>query len=81
MRQANKRRLVNRSARTAIRSVIRKAEEAIAGTDAGNTDAALRAAAKKLDQAASRKFIHRNKAARLKSRLSTLAKKKAAGAK
>ena len=46
--------------------------------DAGAVDTALRTAAKKLDQAASKKFIHRNKAARLKSRLSALAKKSAA---
>ena len=78
MRQANKRRLLNRSARTTIRSVLRKAETAISTNDAAASDAALRSAAKKLDQAASKKFIHRNKAARLKSRLSALAKKKAA---
>lgn len=75
MRQANKRRLRNRSARTSLRTVVRKVHEAIATHDAGAVEAALKTAAKQLDQAASKKFIHRNKAARLKSRLSALARK------
>ena len=80
MRQANKRRLRNRSARTSLRTVIRKVQEAVTTAvttnDAASVDTALKTATKKLDQAASKKFIHRNKAARLKSRLSALAKKK-----
>lgn len=80
MRQANKRRLRNRAARTSIRTVIKKVQEAVATSDTGAVDTALKTATKKLDQAASKKFIHRNKAARLKSRLSALAKKKAAAA-
>jgi small subunit ribosomal protein S20 len=70
MRQSNKRRLRNRAARTSLRTVIRKVDEATATGDAAAAAAALKAAAKKLDQAAAKKFIHRNKAARLKSRLS-----------
>ena len=84
MRQANKRRLRNRSARTSLRTVIRKVQEAVTSAattnDAASVDTALKTATKKLDQAASKKFIHRNKAARLKSRLSALAKKKASAA-
>jgi small subunit ribosomal protein S20 len=75
MRQANKRRLRNRAARTSMRTVVRKVHEAAAASDAGAFDAAFKTAVKKLDQAASKKFIHKNKAARLKSRLSSLAKK------
>jgi small subunit ribosomal protein S20 len=84
MRQANKRRLRNRSARTSLRTVIKKVHEAVTSAattnDAASVDTALKTATKKLDQAASKKFIHRNKAARLKSRLSALARKKATAA-
>ncbi len=75
MRQANKRRLRNRAARTSLRTVIRKVQDAVTTSDAAVVESALKTAAKKLDQAAAKKFIHRNKAARLKSRLSALAKK------
>jgi small subunit ribosomal protein S20 len=75
MRQANKRRLRNRAARTSLRTVIRKVHEATATSDVAAAEEALKAAARKLDQAAAKKFIHRNKAARLKSRLSALVKK------
>ena len=74
-RQAQKRRLRNRSARTSLRTVIRNVHEATAASDAGAAEAAFKTAAKKLDQAAAKKFIHKNKAARLKSRLSALLKK------
>jgi small subunit ribosomal protein S20 len=80
MRQNEKRRLRNRSARTSIRTVIKKVKDTAAGTDPAAAETALQAAVKKLDQAAAKKFIHKNKAARLKSRLSTL-KNKAAAAK
>ena len=81
MRQASKHRLRNRSARTALRSVIRKVQDATQTNDVSVADAALKTAVKKLDQAASKKFIHKNKAARLKSRLSALVKKPKADAK
>jgi small subunit ribosomal protein S20 len=75
MRQANKRRLRNRAVRTSLRTVIRKVKEAVTTSDTAAVESALKTATKKLDQAASKKFIHRNKAARLKSRLNALAKK------
>lgn len=74
-RQSEKRRLRNRVARTSLRTVVRKAREAVSTGDQTVAEAALRTAAKKLDQAASKKFIHKNKAARLKSRLTALAAK------
>ncbi|MBS0267120.1 MAG: 30S ribosomal protein S20 [Planctomycetes bacterium] len=80
MRQANKRRLRNRAARTSLRTVIKKVQDAVKSSDTGAIDDALKTASKKLDQAAAKKFIHRNKAARLKSRLSALAQKKAPAA-
>jgi small subunit ribosomal protein S20 len=78
MRQNAKRRLRNRSAKTSLRTVVRKARDAVASGDAAAAQSALQLATKRLDQAASKKFIHRNKAARLKSRLSALAAKPAA---
>jgi len=80
MRQANRRRLRNRAARTSLRTVIRKVQEATKAGDGAAVESAFKTAVKKLDQAASKKFIHRNKAARLKSRLSALVKKPKAAA-
>jgi small subunit ribosomal protein S20 len=81
MRQANKRRLRNRTARTSLRTVIRKVQDAVKTSDPAAAETAFRTAVKKLDQAASKKFIHRNKASRLKSRLSALIQKPKAAAK
>jgi small subunit ribosomal protein S20 len=75
-RQAEKRRLRNRAAKTSLRTVVRKTREAIATGDAAQAAAAVSDAASKLDRAATKKFIHRNKASRLKSRLAALAVKK-----
>jgi small subunit ribosomal protein S20 len=80
-RQNEKRRLRNRSARSSMRTLVKKVRDAAAGTDPAAAEAALRTAVKRLDQAASKKFIHRNKAARLKSRLSALVVKPKAAAK
>lgn len=79
-RQNEKRRLRNRAAKTSLRTVVRKAREAVESGDPAVAETALKVAAKKLDQAASKKFIHKNKAARLKSRLSTLGAKSDASA-
>lgn len=74
-RQNEKRRLRNRTARSSMRTLIKKVREAAASKDPAAAETALRTAAKRLDQAAAKKFIHRNKAARLKSRLSALVTK------
>lgn len=67
MRQEQKRRLHNRSIKSAVRTQITKARQAIAsGNDA---EAAVRAAVSDLDRAAKKGVIHRNNAARRKSRL------------
>lgn len=77
-RQNEKRRLRNRAAKSSIRTTLKKVRDAAAKGDAPAVGEALGLAVKKLDKAASKKFIHKNKAARLKSRLSALAKKSAA---
>ncbi len=74
LRQNEKLRLRNRAAKSVVRGQIRKVREAVA---AGNTELAqteYMTAQKKLDQAASGKLIHRNAAARTKSRLAKLIK-------
>jgi len=78
MRKAEVRRERNRSSRTALRNVLKKFRVAAAGDDLAATKEAYRLAVKKLDQAAAHNLIHKNVAARTKSRLSKLIKKPAA---
>lgn len=73
-RQNTKRRLHNASIRSAMRTSIKKV---LAAVEAGNKDeaaTAFKAAAKYLDQVAGKGIIHRNKAARHKSRLNAKVK-------
>jgi len=64
-----KRRALNASQKSALRTAVKAADQAIAGTDAGVAQAALIAATKKLDKAVTKGLIHKNAAARKKSRL------------
>ncbi len=68
-RQNETRRVRNK----AVRSELRTREKAVlaAVADGEPTDELLRAAQKRLDMAASKGVIHKNEAARRKSRLST----------
>ena len=68
-RQNVARRKHNLSIKRAMRSQVRKVREALHAGDAGAADAEFRLAAKRLDQAGARNIIHRNAAARVKSRL------------
>ena len=77
-RQADKQRKANMSLRTTLRSSIKKVNTAIAAGDAAAAQAALNAEVSTIDRIADQKIIHKNKAARHKSRLS--AKIKALGA-
>lgn len=70
LRQNISRRLRNRSARSRLRTLIRKVRSAVGAGDVEASTAAFQAAVKGLDQAAAKKIIHPNKAARTKSRLS-----------
>jgi small subunit ribosomal protein S20 len=74
LKQSIVRRERNRSAKRAIHTECKKV---VAAAQAGNVELAeteLRTAAKKLDQAAAKHVIHRNAAARVKSRLSAKVK-------
>lgn len=69
IRTAERNRIQNRVYRSAARTLVKRAELAITG---GNQDAATAAvgnAVKMLDRAYSKNVIHRNNAARRKSRL------------
>jgi small subunit ribosomal protein S20 len=60
----------NRAAKSALKSDVRKALDAIEAGDTDSARAALRTVASTVDKAAASHKIHRNKAARIKSRLS-----------
>ncbi len=68
-RQAEASRMRNASQRSMLRSQIRKVLKAIEAKDKAGAEAAYQAAQPVLDRYASRGLIHRNKAARHKSRL------------
>lgn len=69
LRKSDVRRLRNRSTRSELRSAVKNARAAISGDDAQAVAQALQAAAKQIDQAAAKGIIHKNAAARTKSRL------------
>jgi len=70
MRQSEKARLRNRTGRTTLRTLIRKFKTAVDSQNIAEIEPAFRQVTKRLDQAAAKRLIHPNKAARLKSRLS-----------
>jgi small subunit ribosomal protein S20 len=70
LRQSLERRTRNRAVKSSLKTQIKKVLTAVEGGDTATSDTEFRAAAKRLDQAAAKGVIHRNKAARLKSRLS-----------
>ena len=74
LRQNEKLRLRNRAAKSSMRGQIRKLRDAVKAGDSEQAQAELKAAQKKLDKAASKNLIHKNAAARTKSRLVKLVK-------
>lgn len=68
-RQNIKRRALNRVVRGNFRSALRKARVAIESGEVEQARTAAEAATKALDKAAAKGVIHKNKAARQKSRL------------
>lgn len=65
----DKRRALNASQKSALRTVIKTADTALANNEVETAKAAIAAASKKLDKAATKGLIHKNAAARKKSRL------------
>lgn len=70
-RQAYKRWLRNRRYKSSARTYVKKARRAIEAGDWAQADEAVRTACRALDKAASKGVIHKNNAARRKSRLVT----------
>ncbi|MCY4155045.1 MAG: 30S ribosomal protein S20, partial [Gammaproteobacteria bacterium] len=68
-RQAAKRRLHNNSRRSMLRTYLRKVVESIASGDKTAATAAYQSAVPIIDRMANKGMIHKNKAARHKSRL------------
>jgi small subunit ribosomal protein S20 len=68
-RVSERRRLRNRSVRSALRTYVKKARVDMAAGETEEAAAAVLVAAKHLDSAANKGIIHKNQAARRKSRL------------
>ncbi|GIX03638.1 MAG: 30S ribosomal protein S20 [Planctomycetaceae bacterium] len=75
LRKAERRRLRNRSQRSALRTWEKKVRKAVAAGDQATAAQYLQVAIKRLDQAADKHLIHPNNAARRKSRLTILVNK------
>ncbi len=73
-RQAEKRREHNASLRSLVRTVIKKVNAAVSSGDAEAAKAAYSSAVPVIDRMADKGIIHKNKAARHKSRLSAQVK-------
>jgi small subunit ribosomal protein S20 len=69
----------NRAVKSEVKTQVRKVLDSLSKGDATTAGEHFRTVTKKVDQAAAKKTIHRNRAARIKSRLS--ARLKAAGGK
>ena len=88
-RQSEKRRMVNRAGRTMLKNLVKRFRTSlVAPVTTAPTVAptvaptlTLTDITKRVDQAASKKLIHKNKAARIKSRLTRAANKKSAAGK
>ncbi len=73
-RQAGKRRARNAALRTELRTMIRKVRKTIAAGDKKVAAEQLRVAQSRIDSIADKKIVHKNTAARHKSRLAAAIK-------
>jgi small subunit ribosomal protein S20 len=73
LKRSEKARVANQSVRTSLKTFVKKTRVAAAGGDAEATKSALTAAVSALDKAVQRGIIHKNAAARRKSRLAKAA--------
>ncbi len=78
-RQSQKRRLLNRSQHSSLRTLVKKFRTSLGATTEGAAPAVtLAEVSKRLDQAGAKRLIHPKKASRLKSRLAKAQNKQAA---
>jgi len=68
-KQNEKRRLRNKSVKSALKTAVRKFHEASTTGDVENAAALMRDASRKLDKAVSKGVIHKNQAANKKSKM------------
>jgi small subunit ribosomal protein S20 len=73
IKRSEKRRIQNQSVKTALKTYVKKARLAGAAGDAELTSTSLSAAYKALDKAVQNGIIHKNQAARRKSRIAKAA--------
>ena len=73
-RQAEKRRIKNKSVRNEIKSLTKTLEEKVSAKDKAGAEALFRVVVSKLDKAAKAQIFHRNAAARKKSQVAVLLK-------
>ncbi len=71
VRQNEKRRAVNRSNRSGLRTQIKKLRSAIGGSDQNQSQELLIPTVSAIDKAVNKGILHKNTAARYKSRLTT----------
>ena len=81
LRRTAKRTVRNKATRTALKTYVKKVKTAATAGDQQQATTALVMAQKMLDKAAQRGIIHKNQAARRKSRAAKAANKAAAAAK
>ncbi|MCE5167737.1 30S ribosomal protein S20 [Paenibacillus profundus] len=65
----DKRRMLNASQKSALRTAVKAADISLANNEAETAKAAVALASKKLDKAVTKGLVHKNAAARKKSRL------------
>ena len=70
-RSANRKRVQNRAVRSATRTIVGKAVTSLKGDDVEEAETATLRAVRSLDKADTKGILHRNNAARKKSRLVT----------
>jgi len=73
-KQSEERRAHNTGLRSRLRTAVKKVRKAISGGDKSQATGALREAASRLDSSVGKGVIHRNTAARYKSRLAAAIK-------
>jgi len=81
MRQSGERRERNRANRSTMRTAIKRVRGAVAAGDVKAAEDALKGAIQVIDKSAKKHVVHRNTAARAKSRLAKAIKRAGAAAK
>ena len=75
LRQTKVRQARNKAIKSAVKTQVKKVISAVEAGDIANAEEEFKLAAKKLDKAGAKNIIHRNAAARKKSRLQKAIKK------